>query len=359
MSATAGGKVLMSGNEVLGEAAIRAGCDCYFGYPITPQNELTAYMARRMPEEGRVFLQAESELAAINMVYGASAAGMRAMTSSSSPGISLKQEGISYLAGAELPAVIVNIARGGPGLGNISGAQGDYWQAVKGGGHGDYRTIVLAPASAQETADLTVLAFDLADRYRMPVIILGDGYLGQMMEPVALPDGRPAGGSSEKDWALTGARGRPARWVRSLLMEGDSLEEHNEMLLERYGLIERDETRWESTGVDDADVVMVAYGIPARICRSVIAEGRSRGLRLGMIRPITLWPFPTDAIREASERVRGGILVVEMSTGQMVEDVRLAVEGRCPVALYGRSGGRLPRTEVILDRCAELAGVAG
>jgi len=346
---------LFSGNEALGEAAIRAGCDCYYGYPITPQNELTAYMSARMPEEGRVFLQAESELAAINMVFGSSSCGMRAMTSSSSPGISLKQEGISYLAGAELPAVIVNIARGGPGLGNISGAQGDYWQAVKGGGHGDYRTPVLAPASVQETVDLTGLAFDLADRYRTPVLILGDGYLGQMMEPVTFGDLSPASDLPAKDWALSGASGRPARLIRSLFMEGDSLEEHNLMLLERYKLIEEKETRWEGVDADGADVVMVAYGIPARICRSVIAEGAKRGMKLGMIRPISLWPFPAEPIRRAAERVKG-VLVVEMSTGQMVEDVRLSVEGRCPVGLYGRTGGRLPKTDVILEECAKLAG---
>ena len=353
--ATREGAVLMSGNEAIGEAAIRAGCASYYGYPITPQNELTAYMSARMPEEGRVFIQAESELAAINMVYGSSAAGMRAMTSSSSPGIALKQEGISYLAGSELPAVIVNIARGGPGLGNISGAQGDYWQSVKGGGHGDYRTIVVAPASVQEAVELTGLAFDLADRYRMPAIVLGDGYLGQMMEPVTFPDLSPAPDLPEKDWAVTGAAGRPSRIVRSLMMEDNSLEEHNMLMLERYHRIEEKETRWEAIDVDDADVVMVAYGLPARICRSVIADGRREGLRLGMIRPITLWPFPTVPIRKAAEKVRG-VLVVEMSTGQMVEDVRLAVEGRCPVDLYGRTGGNLPSSEVIMDKCRKLVG---
>jgi 2-oxoglutarate ferredoxin oxidoreductase subunit alpha len=327
-------KLLMAGNEAAGEGAICAGCDAYFGYPITPQNEFPAYMARRMPELGRVFIQAESELAAISMVYGASAAGKRAMTSSSSPGISLKQEGISYLAASQLPAVIANVQRGGPGLGNIGPSQGDYWQATRGGGHGDYRSIVLAPASVQEMFDLTARAFDLADRYRMCVIILADAYLGQMMEPMVIPDD-PFPPPPPKPWALTGCEGRLPNTVKSLFLGDGELERHNYQLFETYRRVEREETRWASVAVEDADVVFVAYGFCARICREVVVLGRSRGQRLGLIRPITVWPFPKRPILEAASHAIG-FLVVEMSMGQMVEDVRLALEGRSQVALLGR-----------------------
>ncbi len=346
-----GQRVLMAGNEAAGEGAIRAGCDAYFGYPITPQNEFTAYMARRMPELGRVFVQAESELAAINMVYGASVAGKRAMTSSSSPGISLKQEGISYLAASFLPAVIVNIQRGGPGLGGIGPSQADYWQATRGGGHGDYRTIVLAPASVQEMFDFTAKAFELADRYRMPVVVLADAYLGQMMEPVVVPDdGFPP--PPPKPWALTGCRGREPNTVRSLFLVEAELEEHNRRLQDLYRRVESEETRWEEHALDDAEVVVVAYGICARIAREAVALGRQRGVRIGLLRPLTLWPFPAAAVRAAAERARA-VLCVEMSMGQMVEDIRLAVEGRRPVGLLPHAAVA-PEAEEILERATEM-----
>jgi len=346
-------KLLMAGNEAAGEGAIRAGCDAYFGYPITPQNEFTAHMARRLPELGRVFVQSESELAAINMVYGASAAGKRAMTSSSSPGISLKQEGISYLAGSQLPAVVVNVQRGGPGLGGIGPSQSDYWQATRGGGHGDYRTVVLAPATVQEMFDLAADAFELADRYRMVVVVLADAYLGQMMEPVVIPD-EPFPPPPPKPWALTGCEGRDPNTVVSLYLIEAELEQHNHRLYETYRRVEREETRWDAVNVEGAEVVLVAYGICARMCREVVALGRQRGRRIGLIRPITLWPFPSQAVAEAAE---GGcpILVVEMSMGQMIDDVRLALEGRAPVALLGRPAV-LPQAEEIFERAMALAG---
>jgi 2-oxoglutarate ferredoxin oxidoreductase subunit alpha len=343
----------MCGNEALAESAILAGCDAYFGYPITPQNEIPAYMSRRMPDEGRVFVQSESELAAINMVFGASATGKRAMTSSSSPGISLMQEGISYLAGAELPAVVVNVMRGGPGLGNIAPSQSDYFQATRGGGHGDYRTIVLGPSGVQEMVDFMPLAFDLADQYRMPVIILADGILGQMMEPIVLEkkEGRklPA-----KDWALTGAKGRKQNIVRSLWLREGALEELNYKLLDKYKQIERKEVLCEQYKIDDADVVVVAYGIAARIVRSAVARAREEGIKAGWIRPITLWPFPTEQVSKAADEFRI-FLVVEMSNGQMVEDVRLAVNGKSPVLFYGRPGGGVPNVDEILDKIRQLA----
>ena len=281
----------MSGNAALGEAAILSGCTCYFGYPITPQNELTEYMAKRMAEEGRVFIQSESEIAAINMVLGASVAGARAMTSSSSPGMSLKQEGISYLAADELPAVIVDMVRGGPGMGNISPAQSDYFQATRGGGHGDYRTIVLAPGSVQELTEIVPLAFDLADKYRNPVIILGDGMLGQMMEPVDFDNIKPPV-EYEKDYILTGAEGRPPRMIYSLLFDTKLQEEHNWKLFRKFQRMEQNEVRYETYLVDDADMVVVAYGIGARIVKGAIKRLRQENLKVGMIRPITLWPFP-------------------------------------------------------------------
>ena len=345
-------RVLMCGNEALAEAAIIAGCDAYFGYPITPQNEVPAYMARRMPEEGRVFVQSESELAAISMVFGASATGKRSMTSSSSPGISLMQEGISYLAGAELPAVVVNVMRGGPGLGNIAPSQADYFQATRGGGHGDYRTIVLGPSSVQEMVDCMILAFDLADQYLMPVMVLADGILGQMMEPVVLKKktGRelPA-----KDWALTGAKDREQNIVRSLWLKEGALEAHNNKLQARYEQIQRDEVLCEQHEVDDAEIVVVAYGIAARIVRGAVTRARAEGIKAGWIRPITLWPFPTEEISKAAEEFRM-FLTVEMSNGQMVEDVRLAVAGKAPVVLHGRPGGCVPTIDEILDKIRQL-----
>ncbi|MBM4040904.1 MAG: 3-methyl-2-oxobutanoate dehydrogenase subunit VorB [Planctomycetes bacterium] len=345
------GKVLMAGNEAAAEGAVQAGCDAYFGYPITPQNEFAAYMARRMPELGRVFIQAESELAAISMVYGASAAGKRAITSSSSPGVSLKQEGISYIAASRLPAVVVNVQRGGPGLGNIGPSQGDYWQSTRGGGHGDYRSIVLAPASVQEMFDLTAKAFELADRYRMCAIVLADAYLGQMMEPLVLPD-EPFPPPPPKPWALTGCEGREPQCIRSLYLGDGELEQHNYLLFETYRQAERDEPRWEAVAADDAEVVLVAYGTCARICREAVALGRQRGLRLGLIRPVTLWPFPSQAIALAAAGARG-VLVVEMSMGQMAQDVRLALDGRRPVALLGRPAF-VPEADEVCECAAAL-----
>jgi len=345
-------RFLITGNEACGAGAVAAGCDCYFGYPITPQNELTAYMARCMPAEGRVFLQAESEVSAINMVYGASAAGCRAMTSSSSPGVSLKQEGISYLAGSELPAVIINVQRGGPGLGNIEPSQADYFQAVKGGGHGDYRIIVLAPCSVQEMYDFTMKAFDLADLYRMPVMVLSDGRLGQMMEPLT-PKKRSkaaAAGLPEKDWALTGAKnGRRKRVVKSFFPADGTLEKHNEKLAAKYRLIRRKEARVEDYFSEDAELVLVAYGTVARLCREVVRRARRKGLALGLLRPVTLWPFPEARVKKLAAAARA-FLVVEMSAGQMVEDVRLAVGSKVPVAFYGRMGGGVPGINEIYRR---------
>lgn len=340
-------KILMCGNDAIGEAAIRAGCKFYAGYPITPQNELTAYMARRMPDVGGTFIQSESELAAINMVFGASVAGGRAMTSSSSPGISLKQEGISYLAACELPAVIVNIMRGGPGLGNIAPAQGDYFQATKGGGHGDYHTIVLAPSSVDEAARLTYLAFDLADKYRMPCMILGDGMLGQMMEPVSL-DLKYKKRLPPKPWALRGAKGRKPNIIRSLLLRPAELEGLNNRLQRKYNAIRSSETRSEEYKTKDADVVIVAYGTMARIAYAAVDKARAKKIKAGLFRPITLWPFPSRHLVELSKRARS-FLVTEMSAGQMVEDVRLSLEGRRPVRFYGRTGGMVPSCRELLS----------
>ncbi len=344
-----GRRVLISGNEAAGEGAIRAGCAFYAGYPITPQNELTAYMAVQMPERGGIFVQAESELAAINMVYGASAGGARAMTSSSSPGVSLKQEGISYIAGSELPAVIVNVQRGGPGLGNISPAQGDYYQATRGGGHGDYRCIVLAPAGVQEMADLTYLAFDLADRYRMPAVVLSDGMVGQMMEAVSFEHLRPPEPPA-RPWALTGEAGRERNLVASFRLQPEDLEELNLRMMARYEEIRQSEVRCELYGPEDADVLLVAYGTCARICRQIVERPpRELPARAALLRPITLWPFPERKLAELAGRVRG-MLAVELSAGQMVDDVRLAVGGRCPVELFGRLGGQVPTMDEIIDR---------
>jgi len=345
-------RILMCGNEALAEAAIIAGLDAYFGYPITPQNEIPAYMSQRMPEEGRVFVQSESELAAINMVFGASATGKRAMTSSSSPGISLMQEGISYLAAAELPAVVANIMRGGPGLGNIAPSQSDYFQATKGGGHGDYRNIVMAPACVQEMADLTQLAFDLADQYQMTVMILADGFLGQMMEPLVLEKkcGRKL---PPKDWALTGTKDRSQRIVRSLWLKEGVLEALNNKLQAKYKIIEQNEVLCEQYEVENADIVVIAYGIAARIVRSAVARARQQGINVGWIRPITLWPFPMEIVSKTAEEMPI-FLVVELSCGQMVEDVKLAVAGKAPVVFYGRSGGGVPTVEEVFEQIMQL-----
>ena len=346
-------RVLMCGNEALAEAAILAGCDAYFGYPITPQNEITAYMSRRMPEEGRVFVQSESELAAISMVFGAAATGKRVMTTSSSPGISLMQEGISYLAGAELPAVVVNVMRGGPGLGNIAPSQADYFQATRGGGHGDYRTIVLGPSTVQELVDCMPLAFDLADQYQMTVLVLADGILGQMMEPIVF-EKKPGRKLPPKDWALTGAKGREQNIVRSLWLPEGRLEEHNRKLEARYEQIRKNEVLCEEYKLEDAEVVVVAYGIAARIARSAVNQARQEGMPVGLIRPVTLWPFPTEQISRAAEELRI-FLTVEMSSGQMVEDVKLAVAGKAPVLFHGRPGGGVPTVDEILDKIKQLS----
>jgi 2-oxoglutarate/2-oxoacid ferredoxin oxidoreductase subunit alpha len=334
-------KVLMKGNEALSEAAIRAGATLYFGYPITPQNEVGEYMSRRLPTiPGGAYIQAETEVASINMVYGAACTGRRALTSSSSPGISLMQEGISYMAGAELPAVVVSIMRGGPGLGNINPEQADYFQATKGGGHGSYRMIVLAPASVQEMADLTVLAFDLADKYRNPVMVAADGNLGQMMEPVELQESY-ASSHDHSAWALTGAKGRKGHTITSIYLDADEMEDYVHKLYRKYDEIERVETRHEEYLTEDADVVIVAYGIVSRVVRSAVELLREEGIKAGMVRPITLWPYPTAALRRLAGQAKF-FLTSEMSMGQMVEDVRLSVDGQRPVYFYGRSGGNVP-----------------
>ena len=343
-------KVLMKGNEALGESAIIAGCRHYFAYPITPQNEIPQYMSARLPEVGGTFLQAESEVAAINMVFGAAAAGARAMTSSSSPGISLKQEGISYLSGAELPAVVVNMMRGGPGLGNIAGSQADYFQAVKGGGHGDYRLITLAPGTVQELADLTVTAFDLADQYRMVTMILGDGFLGQMSEGLVLP--KPSGKVFDKSsWAVTGMRGRKEHHiVYSLrLSPENALEEVNFRLQKKYREVESKETRYEAYRCEDAEFVLTGFGTSSRLCRAAVNTLRKEGVKAGLFRPITLWPFPYDALDQACRKAKR-VLVVEMNAGQMIEDVKLALGRDRGIDFYGKMGGIVPVVDEILER---------
>jgi len=332
-------KVFISGNHAFGEAAIRAGCKCYFGYPITPQNELGEYMAAHLRKAGGVFVQSESETAAINMVIGASATGARVMTSSSSPGISLKQEGLSFLAGFELPAVIINVMRGGPGLGNIAPAQGDYFQATRGGGHGDYRMPVLAPGTVQEIADLTYLSFDLADRYKTPVMILGDGMMGQTKEPVVFPD--PIQELPPKDWALKGRGEGPSKYMASLILDTAEMERHNWKLDRKFKEIAARETRYEAYQMDDADIVVIAYGTTARIAKGAINRIRKDGIRAGLIRPLTLWPFPKDILRELTRTIRQ-FVVFEMSTGQMLEDVQLAIAGRADISFHGRPGGVVP-----------------
>lgn len=347
-------KILMVGNEVIGEAAISAGCRFYAGYPITPQNELTAHMSKRIPEVGGVFIQAESEIAAINMVFGASCVGERAMTSSSSPGISLKQEGISYLAGCQLPAVIVNMTRGGPGLGNIGPAQSDYFQATRGGGHGDYRTIVLGPNSVQEIFDLTYLAFDLADEYRIPVVILGDGALGQMAEPVRLkPNIKYKLSHKEKEWVLSGNKSGRHKVIRSLFLGKGVLEKHNHKLKKIYEKIEKKEVRFETFNIDKSELILVAYGTSSRICKEAMQKMRNEGVKVGIIRPITLWPYPYEIISKvASKDVK--FLVVEMNMGQMIEDVKLAVGGKAEVHFYGRTGGEIPTGKEIIEKIRSL-----
>ncbi len=330
----------MQGNKVIAEAAIRAGCRFYAGYPITPQNEIPEYMAERLRQvEGGVFVQSESEVAAIHMVIGASAAGARSMTSSSGPGISIKQEGISSMAACQLPAVIVNMMRGGPGLGNISPSQGDYFQATRGGGHGDYRTIVLGPASAQELADLTMDAFDLADRYRTPVMILADGMMGQMMEPVVFKEPEPR--AYPEGLIMKGAGAGKRKIIRGLILDPLALEEHNWMLDRKYRTIARQETRCELFRTEDAELILVAYGTAARIAKGAIKRLRDAGIRAGLFRPISLWPFPTNEVRDLATRIEN-FLVFEMSTGQMVEDVRLAIQGEARIGFFGRPGGVVP-----------------
>jgi len=352
-----GDKVLMKGNEALAEAAIRAGCRHFFGYPITPQTEVSAYMAKKMPKIGGTFLQAESEVSAINMVYGAGGAGVRVMTSSSSPGISLKQEGISYIAGADVPCVIVNIVRGGPGLGGIQPAQSDYFQATKGGGHGDYHLVVLAPSSIQEMVDLTSDAFDIGDKYRCPVMIMGDGMLGQMMEPVEFKD-TDATALPEKEWATSGTgMKRKKNVINSLFIEASELEDLVLERQKRYDEICKNEVRYEAVDVEDADIVLVAYGTTARIAKTAMAKAKEQGYKVGIIRPITLWPFPFEAFEKAlSKNTNKTFLAVEMSMGQMVEDVRLAVNGRANVEFFGRTGGVVPTPKEILAKIEEIGG---
>ena len=347
-------KVLMKGNEAIAEAAIRAGCRHYFGYPITPQTEIAAYMAKRMPKIGGTFLQAESEISAINMVYGVAGTGKRVMTSSSSPGVSLKQEGISYMAGADLPALIVNVQRGGPGLGGIQPSQSDYFQATKGGGHGDYHLIVLTPSSVQEMADLTALAFDLAEKYRMPAMLLADGTMGQMMEPVVLPE--PSESTTPKPWAVTGTQcKRPHNIINSLYLVPEILEKTNLERYERYRQVEENEVRYESFMMDDAEYCVVAFGIAARVARSAVVTARQQGIKVGMIRPITVWPFPKEPLAKAAEQVKG-FISVELSMGQMIEDVKLATQCRKPVVLCSRVGGVIPSPEQVLQTIQEMAG---
>ncbi len=347
-------KVLMKGNEAIAEAAIRAGCRHYFGYPITPQTELAAYMAKRMPKIGGTFLQAESEISAINMVYGVAGTGKRVMTSSSSPGVSLKQEGISYIAGADLPALIVNVQRGGPGLGGIQPSQSDYFQATKGGGHGDYHLIVLTPASVQEMADMTALAFDLADKYRMPAMLLADGTMGQMMEPVELPEEN--NNTVAKPWAVTGTNmEREHNIINSLYLVPEELEKTNFERYEKYKFIEENEVRYESYLMEDAEYCLVAFGIAARVSKNAVNELRKQGVKAGLIRPITVWPFPAKPIKEAADKVKG-FISVELSMGQMIEDIRLAEDCKKPVVLCNRAGGMIPTPEQIIETVKNMQG---
>ena len=340
-------RVLMKGNEAIAEAAIRAGCRHYFGYPITPQTEIAAYMAKKMPKIGGVFLQAESEIASINMVYGAAAAGVRVMTSSSSPGVSLKAEGLSYIAGSDVPALVVNVQRGGPGLGGIQPSQSDYFQATKGGGHGDYRMIVLAPASVQEMASLTIKGFNLADKYLMTSMILADGTIGQMMEPISFEDAEIE--TYEKPWALTGTNGeRKHNVVNSLYLKPDELEVKNFERYERYKIVEENEPMWEEYQMEDAEICVVAFGIASRVAKNAVAAARAEGIKVGLIRPITLWPFPKKALAAAAEKVKS-FVCVELNMGQMIEDVKLYTESKRPVSLCNRCGGMIPSPDEVLE----------
>jgi pyruvate/2-oxoacid:ferredoxin oxidoreductase alpha subunit len=338
-------KQLTKGNEAIVKAAVLAGCRAFYGYPITPASEIAEAAALYLPRAGGVFVQAESEVAAINMLYGGAAAGVRSMTASSGPGISLMQEGFSYLAGAELPCVIADIMRGGPGLGNIAPEQGDYNQIVKGGGHGNYRTLVLAPDSVQEMADLTTLAFDLADRYRNPVVVLTDGFIGQMMEPVAFGAPRPV--PAVPDWAVTGTAETRRNLVSSIYLEPDALESHVRKLEAKYREAERREARAECWRTEDAEFILVGYGIVGRVLKAVVEHARARGIRAGLFRPITLFPFPTETVRKLAAGAKA-FVVVEMSTGQLINDVRLALEGRRPVEFFSRLGGNAPSAEEVL-----------
>ncbi|MFP3089963.1 3-methyl-2-oxobutanoate dehydrogenase subunit VorB [Treponema sp. TIM-1] len=354
-------KLLLKGNDAIAEAAIRAGCNAYFGYPITPQNEIIAYMAKHMLEKGRIFIQAESEVAAINMVYGASAAGARAMTSSSSPGISLKQEGISYAAGADIPVVVVNVVRGGPGLGSIAPSQADYIQATRGGGHGDYRCIVLAPKSVQECADLTYLAFDLADQYRVPVIVLADGMIGQMMEGVVLPPERPLTDLPKRDWAVgnMAAAPRASRHISSIHLVPEELEAKTKARFVRYDEITAKEIRYEQIGpTGEADLTLVAYGTAARVAQGARKLAEKAGINLGVFRPITLWPFPAEPLAQIAASGKP-FLTVEMSLGQLVVDVNLAVLGKAPVHLLGHCGGIIPTEEEVFNEVKQILGRKG
>ena len=340
-------RILMKGNEAIAEAAIRAGCRHYFGYPITPQTEIAAYMAKKMPKIGGVFLQAESEVASINMVYGAAAAGMRVMTSSSSPGVSLKAEGLSYIAGSDVPALVVNVQRGGPGLGGIQPSQSDYFQATKGGGHGDYRMIVLAPASVQEMASLTIKGFDLADKYRMTSMILADGTIGQMMEPITFEECETS--TYEKPWALTGTEcKRFHNVVNSLYLKPDELEAKNFERFEKYKAVEENEAMWEEYMMDDAEICVVAFGIASRVAKNAVVAAREEGIKVGLIRPITLWPFPVEPFKKAADKIKK-FISVELNMGQMIEDVRLATECKKPVLLCNRCGGMIPSPEEVLE----------
>lgn len=346
-------KKLMKGNNAIGEAAIQAGCQCFFGYPITPQNELIEHMSKRLPEEENgVFIQAESEVAAINMVYGAAAAGARVMTSSSGPGLSLKQEGISFLAGAELPAVIVNVMRGGPGLGGIQPAQSDYFQATKGGGHGDYNLLVYAPASVQESVNLIQKAFDRADFYRTPVMLLVDGVIGQMMEPVQI-EKNDTTAQYDKSWALTGKKGKDRTIVSSLFLDPNKLYEHNKKLQAKFKEIAKNEVMYETEQVEDAEILVVAYGTTARIVRSAIKLAREKGIKAGLFRPITVWPYPKKELMEAAKNV-DKVLVVEMSAGQMLEDVQLSLLGSKPISFFGTQGGIIMSIEQVLEKIVEV-----
>ena len=351
-------KVLMKGNEALAEAAIMAGCRHYFGYPITPQTEVAAYMAKRMPLIGGTFLQAESEIAAINMVYGAAAAGKRTMTSSSSPGIALKSEGISYLAGSDLPALIINVQRGGPGLGGIQPSQSDYFQATKSAGHGDFHLVVLAPASVQEMVNLTFKGFDLADKYRMPVMLLSDGTMGQMMEPVSLDMGEIKE-YDKSGWAACGTScEREHNVVNSLFIQPDELERYNFERYERYAKIEAEEVMYDEYMMDDAEICIVAYGVAARVSQNAIDKARAQGIKVGMIRPITLWPFPKAVLNAAADKVKA-FISVELSMGQMIEDIELATRCKKPVLLCNRVGGMIPTTEDVLNSINEANSVGG